>query len=71
MKSWTPLAKKMVTFAMWQFPHTFGNGGITRLTMDNTLVTWEKKTICSNEKVNEDEHKHREMWKKGKSIFLK
>jgi uncharacterized membrane protein len=53
----------MVTFATWQFPHTFWNGSATRLVMNNTLVTWEKKTIWSNEKVNEDEHKHTEMWK--------
>jgi hypothetical protein len=29
--------------------------------MDNIPITWGKKTICSNEKVNEDEHKHKEM----------
>jgi hypothetical protein len=32
--------------------------------MDNTPIIWEKKTICSNEKVNEHEHEHREMQKK-------
>jgi len=61
----------MVTFATWQFPHTFGNGQITMLIMDNILITWEEKITCSNKKVNENEHKHREMWKKGKAIFFK
>ncbi len=35
--------------------------------MDKTLVTWGKKKNW-NEKVNENEQKHREMWKKGRSI---
>jgi len=56
----------MVTFATWQFSHIFWNGSTIGLTMDNISVIWEK-TISSNEKVNEDEHKHREMWKKGKT----
>jgi hypothetical protein len=38
----------------------FKNGGALGLAMDNILVIWKKKTICSNKKVNEDEHKHRE-----------
>jgi hypothetical protein len=38
--------------------------------MDYIPITWEKKTICSNEKVNEDEQKHREMQKKGRSIYF-
>jgi hypothetical protein len=54
----------MVTFVTWQFPHIFKNGNTTRLAMNNTLFTWEKKTICSNEKINENEHKAKEMWKK-------
>ncbi len=42
--------------------HTFWNGGVTKLVVDNTPITWKKKTICSNKKVNvnENEHKHRE-----------
>jgi hypothetical protein len=61
----------MVTFATRQFQHTFWNGGATRLAMDNIPITWGKKTICSNEKVNEDEHKHKEMWKKVDQFFFK
>jgi hypothetical protein len=34
--------------------------------MNKTLVPWEKMTICSHEKVNENEHKHKEMLKKGR-----
>ncbi len=52
----------MVTFPTWQFPHTFWNGGIVGLTMDKLWSPGKKKS--SNEKVNEDEHKHKEMWKK-------
>jgi hypothetical protein len=29
----------MIIFASWQFPHIFHNGGITRLAMDDTLVS--------------------------------
>ncbi len=60
----------MVTSDTWQFPHTFWNGGAIRLVMDNTGVTWEKKTIFSNEKVNENEHKHREMWKMVNHLYF-
>jgi hypothetical protein len=59
----------MVTSSTWQFPHTFWNGGTIGLAIDNTPIIWEQKTICSNGKVNEDEHKHREMRKKGRSKF--
>jgi hypothetical protein len=29
----------MMRFVSWQFPHIFHNGGITRLAMDDTLVS--------------------------------
>jgi hypothetical protein len=35
----------MMTSTIWQFPHTFWNGGTVKLTMDNTLVTLEKKML--------------------------
>jgi hypothetical protein len=36
--------------------------------MDNTHVTWKKIKICSNKKVNENEHRHRKNVGKGRSI---
>jgi hypothetical protein len=58
----------MVTFVTCQFPHFKKNGGTIGLAMDNTLITWEKKK-SSNKKINENEHKDKEMWKKSRSIF--
>jgi uncharacterized membrane protein len=57
-----------MTSNTWQVAHIFWNGGAIRLVMNNILVTWKKKTICSNKKVNEGEHKHKESVKKGRSI---
>ncbi len=35
----------MIIFASWQFPHIFHNEGITRLVMDDTLVSQREQKI--------------------------
>jgi len=38
---WTSHVEQMMTFNVtWRFPHTFWNGSVARLVMNNTLITW-------------------------------
>lgn len=59
----------MITFATWQFSHFFLNGGVGRLVINNTVVTWKKWNKMLKQESNEDMKKKKEkMWKKDRSI---
>lgn len=64
---WTSVVEQMITSATWQFSHTFWNGGVITLAMDNTLITWEiKNKKCWNKKIMK--MNKNKMWKKYRSI---
>ncbi len=66
---WTLPIGEMMTSAIWQFPHTFWNGGIIKLAMDNTPITLTKKLLkqkgkwtwtkgeCENRCINKERKK--------------